>query len=426
MKEIIKKSIVFLLTKEAQCALKKHKPKVIAITGSVGKTSAKDSTYTILEPFFDSIRKSEKSFNSNVGVPLSILGLPNAWGNIFGWIVNICNGFLGLFKKEFPNPIILEVGADHKNDISSIASWLRPDYAVLTRLPKVPVHIEFFSSRDEVVEEKKSLLRYVKNTGVIILNADDEEVFALKDNYTQKVLTYGVHPDADLRMTDIRVQKKDDTYEFCCNILYKENKKSISVSGLISETQIMSALPGILIGLEEHLSFDELTERISLLKPTPGRLSLVPGIHSSILIDDTYNSSPTAVAQALSVLKSLPESKRRIAMLGDMLELGKYTEDEHRKAGRYSVKCVDMLITVGIRSKFTQEEAQKSGLKNSFWFDTSEHAGEFLFNQIKKGDVILLKGSQSIRMEHAAKILMADPNNAKKILVRQDEEWQKR
>src|SRR3989338_4025790 len=148
MKNLFKKLIVFIITLEARAVLRKYKPKIVAVTGSVGKTSAKDAIYAVLAKSAR-VRKSEKSFNSEVGLPLTVLGAPNAWSNPLRWLQNIVDGiFIILFTVEYPEWLVLEVGADRPGDIRSLSKWLQVDVAVITRLPEVPVHVEFFDSAE--------------------------------------------------------------------------------------------------------------------------------------------------------------------------------------------------------------------------------------------------------------------------------------
>jgi UDP-N-acetylmuramoyl-tripeptide--D-alanyl-D-alanine ligase len=424
MKDIFKKCIIWVLTLEAKLVLKRFKPVVIAVTGSVGKTSTKDATYTILHPHMNIIR-NEKSFNGDIGVPLSILELPNAWNDSIKWIQNCISGLFCIFKKKYASYVILEVGADKPHDISKIAKWIKPKYSIFTRFPEVPVHVEFFDSKEQVIKEKKSLARFTRKSGTLILNADDPKVMLMQTEFKHRVKTYGENQTADIRLSSFAVQKKNDHYVAVGTVLYKSFSFHFELPGILAKTQILSALPGILIGVHEGYTFTELCDGINTLCSTQGRLSQLFGVNSSIIIDDTYNSSPVAVVNALDVIKSLPEVKRRIVVLGDMMELGHYAEEEHRKIGMYAAHSADILVTVGSRSKFIHDEAVKHNAKDARWFDSTEKAGEFVRTTAQKGDVILFKASQSPRLEKAVKMCLRNQSDSIH-LVRQDEEWAKR
>jgi UDP-N-acetylmuramyl pentapeptide synthase len=191
MKQLFKKIIVALLRVESRAVLKRYNPKIVGVTGNVGKTSTKDAIFVALSPFTH-VRKSEKSFNSETGVPLSVLGVPNGWSNPIQWIKNLFAGLLVIFfKGDYPKWLVLEIGADAPGDIKQLASWIKPDVALITRFPEVPVHIEYFDSKEAVIEEKKELVKALKPDGILVLNADDTVVRALADEYTQRAVTYG-------------------------------------------------------------------------------------------------------------------------------------------------------------------------------------------------------------------------------------------
>ena len=163
MKKFVKKIIIWCLVQVSRGILWKYNPKIIAVTGSVGKTSTKDAVYTVLKNE-GSIRRSEKSFNSEFGIPLSIIGEKSGWGSLFAWILIIFSGIGKILIRDdkYPKTLVLEVGADKPGDISSVAKWLKPDVVVITRFPEIPVHIEFFPTLDSLIEEKISLAKYMK------------------------------------------------------------------------------------------------------------------------------------------------------------------------------------------------------------------------------------------------------------------------
>lgn len=423
MKEFFKKLIIITLTYESRIVLCLKKPTIIAITGSVGKTSTKDALFTILQPHV-TVRKTHKSYNSDFGIPLSVLGLPNAWGNMVGWCKNILSGFMSFFSRNYPKYLVLEVGADHPGDISKPAKWLTPKYAVFTCFPDVPVHVEFFDSPEAVIKEKETLAQYTQKNGVLILNHDDRRVMSMVGRFPQKIVSYGMSGEATLSLTSFSVKKEDNTFVATGTLVYKNETHYVHIPHLITHTQILQALPGILVLLEEGFSFTDAVTGILQLEPTKGRLSVLQGINQSIIIDDTYNASPIAMTHALEVLTHMPEVTRRIAVLGDMMELGSHTETEHRKIGQYISKLqLDMVVCIGSRAKFIYEEVQKTSKIHIRWFETSEKAGIFIKEQIQKNDCILFKGSQSVRVEKAVAYCLDEHINPQTVLVRQETEW---
>ncbi|MEN9613843.1 MAG: hypothetical protein RLZZ347_150 [Candidatus Parcubacteria bacterium] len=435
MKSFFKKLVIATLTWEAKCALKRYQPKIVAVTGTVGKTSTKDAIFAVLEPHF-SVRKSQKSFNSEFGVPLTILNLPNAWNNPLGWIKNIVLGFFVAFPINyrlstinFPNWLVLEVGADHPGDIARITEWVHPDIAVVTKLSKVPVHVEFFKSVAEVAHEKYQLVHAVKAGGTVILNADDEDVMKFRDGCLGQLITFGAIGDADLHFSHEHiVYEAGRPVGMSAKVHYQGSAIPLTLYGTLGTQMWYPLLAGLSVGVSLGLNLVDLTQSLSNHLGPNGRMRLIDGINDSTIIDDTYNSSPVAVSAALSTLAGIKTQGKRIAVLGDMLELGKHSVDAHKKVGVEVAPFADLFVCVGERMKDALESALNAGLyeNKALQFDTAVEAGKYLKNLIQSGDVILVKGSQGMRMERIVFELMAKPEQASEFLVRQEEEWSKR
>ena len=433
MKQIFKKIIVAVLTWEARLVLAKYKPKIVAVTGSVGKTGSKDAIYCVLSKFFF-VRKSEKSFNSEIGVPLAILGLPNAWSNPLLWLTNLSEGLiLILFKARYPQWLVLEVGADRPGDIAGIARWLRPDIVAVTRLGKTPVHIEFFESAEELFKEKRSLIKYLKPEGSLVLNYDDEDVRKFSENFSGNIKYFGLETQADIFGSYYEINYKEKSgIKIPAGFSYKADAsglvKTVSVNGCIGRQYMYATLCALAVGLALKLDLHEMTQALSEFDPPRGRMNLISGIRDSLVIDYSYNSSPVALMEALESLKFIKSSGRKIAVLGDMLELGTHTVDAHREAGEKAGQFCDILATVGLRAQNIAMGAIEAGMKdkNIFQYENSREAGKKLKSKIAEGDIVLIKGSQGVRMERVVEAVMAHPENKEKILVRQDEEWKNR
>lgn len=433
MKKYFKKTIVSIITWQARVVLRRYRPKIIAITGSVGKTSTKDTLFTVLSKF-KKVRKSEKSFNSEIGLPLTILGLPNGWDDPFIWLENILKGILLIiFKQTYPEYLILEIGIGKPGDIKkNVLPWLKTDVVIMTRFPDKPVHVEFFDSVEKVIEEKSYLIHTLKKDGLLILNHDDPKVFALHKDTKCQFFSYGLSEGATYRcLYPIYLYKEEDGLKIPTGINFKIEYEGNTFPVMMPNTiGLHNANQATAVITCAHRLGCDLFESIKALSDhtnPPGRLSLIKGINNSTIIDDTYNSSPVAMESAISVLKEI-EGKHRIAVLGDMLELGKYTEEEHLLVGERISSVADLLIVVGPRAKSIAQGALTHGFKkgNIHFFDLPEKAGEFLLDKIKKNDVILVKGSQGIRLEKAVEVIMEDKELKKKLLCRQDKEWLKR
>jgi UDP-N-acetylmuramoyl-tripeptide--D-alanyl-D-alanine ligase len=431
MRTLLKKIIAGILRVEARLILLKYKPNIIAITGSVGKTSTKDAIYEVVAAHAHA-RKSEKSFNSEIGLPLTVLGRPNAWSNPIGWIENIFDGILlFVLRSRYPEWLILEVGADRPGDISSLASWLPLDVAVITRLPDVPVHVEFFESPEAVKEEKASIINALKPGGALVLYADDVNMMMLRERAPEaKVITFGFSKGADVWAHKVEILSDEKTGRLVgmrARIQLDGEEGMLEVVGAIGAHALLPALAAIAVGRALGGSFSDSLLALKYYDPPRGRMRLVDGEKGACIIDDTYNSSPAAVEAALDTFALLP-GRRRIAVLGDMLELGRHSVDEHRKAGALAAKCTDLLATVGFRARDIAQGALDNGMKDEciLQFESAEVAGKELEPLIQAGDVILIKGSQSMRMERIVEEIMQDPAHAADMLVRQDEEWKKK
>lgn len=415
--------------------LRKYAPRIVAVTGSVGKTSAKDAIYRVLATSAHT-RKSEKSFNSELGVPLTILGTPNGWSNPLAWLRNLLDGLsLILFKTRYPEWLVLEVGADRPGDISSLASWLPVDVAVITRLPEVPVHVEFFDSPEAVVEEKASLIKALKPSGVLVLYAGERELERLRGRAgAHEVVTFGLQTGADVRAEDTELLFEDGREHWPVGM-----KARLASNGIVVPVEVVSvagthallpALAAAAVGAALKKPIEEVVKGLESYDPPPGRMRLLRGVKDTLLIDDTYNSSPAAVEAALHALDEIGSRAlaRKVAMLGDMLELGRHSAAEHKKAGALAAKTCDLLITVGFRARDIAEGALDAGMpdKAILQYEDARKAARELKLMLLQKDVILIKGSQSIRMERAVEELMLEPERAGEVLVRQDAEWKKR
>jgi UDP-N-acetylmuramoyl-tripeptide--D-alanyl-D-alanine ligase len=436
MKEISKKVILYILTKEAVAILKKYKPQIIGITGTVGKTSTKDAVYAALSKF-EYARRSQKSFNTDFGVPLTILGqnIPAKLSDISAWLKIFLEGLmLIVFPNHYPKWLVLEVGTDRPGDIKEITEWLRPDIVIVTKLAEVPVHVEAFGSPQYLFEEKGNLVRALKPGGTLILNGDDKDVVAYKNISEERVVLFGNSLGSDVSATNYEVVY--DEVKLPRGVIFEVNVEGsepmqVAVNGTLGEQHSYHVLAALAVVKVLGEDVGVAAKVFQNERPTPGRVRLIEGIKGSMLIDDTYNSSPVALDEAMKTLKSVKlssRSARRIAILGDMLELGRYTIEEHKKAGIKAAKTVGLLATVGIRSRYTAQAALENGLgeEKVFQFDESVEAGRFIKDLVKPGDIILIKGSQGIRMEKCVEELMAHPEDKAKLLVRQDEEWKDR
>lgn len=431
MYDFLKKVVVAILTWEARLVLLRYKPRIIAITGSVGKTSTKDAIFAALSSELY-VRKAEKSFNSEIGVPLTILGCENGWRDPSIWIRNVLYGLsLILWKNSFPQWIIIEVGADRPGDIRNLARWLRPDIAVITGVSEVPVHVEFFESTEALAREKRSLAEYIRPGGKILLNGDDARARTIQTDFRGASLMYGFEPHNDFLAHDAEMfYDGEEAVGMRFRMQRKGASLPVEISGALGAPRVYAGLAALATAEAVGVDLVAAARGLAAWSPTPGRLRILKGIKDTLIIDDTYNSSPAAAFAALDALADIRAKGRKIAVLGDMLELGKFSADAHRKIGVRAAEVADMLITVGFRARATAEAALDAGMKEknirTYEMNESQRAGKELELELKAGDVALIKGSQSMRMERTVKEVMAEPLRAEELLVRQDEEWKNR
>lgn len=428
MKSAVKSIVVQILTALAATLIRKHKPIIIAVTGSVGKTSTKDAIYAAIRQSVPT-RKSEKSFNSEIGVPLTVLGLPNGWNNPFLWIKNIVDAvFTVLFSKQYPKVLVLETGIDRPGDMTRLTSWIRPDIVVLTRLPSVPVHVEYFSSPQEVIAEKMRLVEALKPDGVLVYNNDDTIIEQQLPLVRHRMVGYSRYLAAEFNTSGDQIIYTDNKLagtQF--TVTHRDERYTIKLPGVVGTQSVYACGAALAVAAELSVPLSSAAQGLQELTPPRGRMRLVPGIKGTMIIDDTYNSSPIAVEAALQTLREVKYVKRKIAVLGDMLELGKYSSGEHERIGTLIPGSADFLITIGIRARKIAESALAHGLKESniLQYDDVDRAGRELQALLQPGDVILVKASQGIRAERIVEEVMAEPELASSLLVRQERAWKR-
>ncbi len=431
MQPILRKVVVAVLTWEAQMVLKRRKPKIIAVTGSAGKTTTKDAIFCVLSDG-RFVRKSEKSYNSELGVPLTILGLESGWGSPWRWIKNIVRGaVVALGNSRYPEWLILEVGADRPGDISRTARWLKPDVAVITSIPDVPVHVEYFDSPKAVANEKKQLAAHMKHDGILVINGDDVHTKVILNEYASQSVSFGFEGHNAFVAEECGIQydgKRPVGMHFYAS--HSNTRLSVSLLGALGRPRVYAALAALAVAETAGVPQEMAAELLKTWIPTPGRMRLIAGLKGSVIIDDTYNASPAATKSALAALKEIKGYRRKIALLGDMLELGRYSKEAHEEVGRQAAKSVHMLVTVGLRARAIAQTALDNGLTDDkirqYEQGESIRAGKELETLLDKHTIVLIKGSQSMRMEKAVLEIMSEPLRAEELLVRQDADWKQR
>lgn len=410
--------------------LRKYQPRIIGITGSIGKTSAKEAVCLVLNTRFK-VRASFKNYNNELGLPLTIIGVESAGKSLLGWLKVFLKAvsLILIRDKKYPEILVLEMGVDRPGDMAYLCSIINPEIGIETAISYS--HLEYFGNVVNIKKEKQVLIENVDNKGLSILNYDNEYTRDMAEVSRAKVLTYGFGEGAMLQVQDLSYNFSKGDYDLSgihFKMSYDGSIVPVFMKNVLSETAVYAALAGVAVGLHFEFNLVELAQILLDFNLPHGRMNLLPGIKNTFIIDDTYNSSPEACLAALDVLGKLriSEDGKKYAVLGDMAEIGSYTEEGHELVGKKVVDSgIDYLIAVGAKSIHIINGAQDAGLKKDFifHFDTSEEAGSFIQDRINSGDVILVKGSQSMRMEKAVLEIMAEPERAEELLVRQGQEW---
>jgi len=424
--DMLRKILQFKLKILAKLVLKKYKPVIIAVTGSVGKTSTKEAIYAVLKNHFgeNQVRRNERNYNNEIGVPLTIFGLETGGKSVATWFLRFIKIFLMLFFREkYPKILIVEMGADRPGDIEYLTKFVKPKVGVVTTIGEVPVHVEFFDSPQQLALEKKKLIDSLESDGVAVLNYDDEMVRVMGENSRAKVLTYGFGEAADVRAANYETRatnfEEEGIFGFIVfKLSHRGSTVPVKLFNVLGTHQVYPALAAAIVGIIFNLNLIEISEGLRTYKSLAGRMRLINGIKNTLIIDDSYNAAPLSTLAALETLQKF-EGRRKIVVLGDMLELGEYTSEIHNQVGRKAAEVADFLFTVGERAKFIAEGAKAKGMKKDtiFEFCTSDEAGKPLQERIEKEDIILIKGSRAIKMEKIVKEIMAEPNKAKELLV---------
>lgn len=390
--------------------LKKYNPGIVAVTGTVGKTSTKDAIYSILR-HQRRVRANQGNFNNELGLPLTILGDYKEIKGVFFWPKVIWQSFINLIKKsDYPEILILEYAADRPGDIRYLLSIARPQISVVTAVGDIPVHVEFYSGPDAVAREKSRIVEALPSTGFAILNYDDESVYRMREKTRAHSMTFGFNEGAELRIINFENLSEElplggfKPAGIAFKLEHNRNFVPIRLRNVYGRAQAYAIAAAASVGLAFGINLVRIAEAIQFYEPPHSRMKLLPGIKNTYIIDDSYNASPLSMHAAIDTIKDL-KAKRKIGVLGDMLELGNHTNAAHEFIGRLCPKVLSILITVGLRAKFIADAAIKAGLKSDhvYSFDTADQAKLEVQGLLEKGDLILIKGSRAMQLDRVVK-----------------------
>ncbi|HFC76876.1 MAG TPA: UDP-N-acetylmuramoyl-tripeptide--D-alanyl-D-alanine ligase [Candidatus Moranbacteria bacterium] len=400
------KKIIYLekmLRLMAIVVLKRHKPKIVGITGSVGKSFAKEAVYLALNKKYN-VRKNIENYNNEIGIPLTIIGAKTGGKNPLRWLL-VFMKWLGWLISPigYPKILILEMAVDHPGDMKYLTNFIPVDIAVLTNISLS--HLKFFKNIDEIAQEKISLAKAVEKRGTIILNIDNSFLNKYYEKINKYATAISMQKNADVIASDVHFNYIDEELR---GLSFKLNFQGkiipFRLPNIIAEHQIYAILVAIAVANHFKINLIEVAKLLEDFQSPPRRMNLVYGVNNSLVIDDSYNSSPISTVAALKTFCSL-RAKRRIAILGDMLELGKKTEGEHQKIIRNILEDdnIHILITIGKRMKKAMQiiSSQKKVTKTVLSFDNAQKMLDNINGKIRivEGDLVLVKGSRAMQME---------------------------
>lgn len=410
--------------------IQKFQPTVVAVTGSVGKTSTKNAIALALGIALD-VRTAKKNYNNEFGVPLAIFGEYSKGKDLWGWAKLL---YRQLTIRSFPSVLVLEYGADKPGDIQASCNIARPDIGVVTAVS--PVHVANYPNLGALVEEKSSLVVNVKAGGTVVLNADDLTVAQMRKKAKAPVTTYGIQGH-DATISDIYMKALGAEtfavdgvlFRTKATIILDDETVNLNLPNVLGQSIVSACAAALLVAKRMNVPLSDAARALEAADLSgPGRMRPLAGVKGSVILDDTYNAAPASVRAALHVLEqfvSMRPSARRIAVLGAMAELGEYSESEHAEVGRRVGEVANVFVAVGQAMGKAADAALAGGMPQGSIVRCADavEAGRWLDANVSEGDVVLVKGSQSARMEKAVKDVMAEPARAGELLCRQEQYW---
>jgi UDP-N-acetylmuramoyl-tripeptide--D-alanyl-D-alanine ligase len=352
-----------------------HPIPAVGITGNVGKTTTKEATAAALGARYRVLR-TVSSFNNEIGVPLTFLGV-----------------------EPSHQVAVIEMGFYVPGEIADLCRLVRPQVGIITRIPDVPVHYSRTPSVEAIAMGKAELIESLPQDGVALLNADDARVRALAPRTKARVVLFGESADATLRATDVVAQGIDDL-----RFVAHDGARGVEVRlPLPGRHLVASALAALGAATALGVPLDEAAIALSTMDQPAHRMN-VRRTSEFVVIDDSYNASPAAVMAALAVLGSVPT--RRVAVIGDMLELGTLSADAHEAAGREAAKQTDVLVGVGALAETMVGAARSAGLRETYQVADRAEALMLVRRIVRRGDTILVKGSHSLALDQLADALV--------------------
>jgi UDP-N-acetylmuramyl pentapeptide synthase len=426
MKQLI---LSFKLRVLAQLYLRRYRPVIVAITGNAGKTTTKEAVSAVLSTRYR-VRATGGNLNNELGIPTTIIGdfadqYYRSGGTLAFWFRVLCLGWWHLIVgQEYPEILVLEFGADRPGDIRKLTERYHPHIAVVTHIGEVPVHVEFFASPRELAREKGQILSTLSAQDVAVLGADDLTVLELRSRTKGHVRTFGFGEGSDIRVVNFRpLLEGANPLGVVFDIQADEHTMPVHIDGTLGEGLARAAAAAVAVGQAMEVGLADAVQALSTMTPPAGRMRIIPGIRNTVVIDDTYNASPSAMHMAIDTVRHLPAA-RHVLVLGDMRELGQYSAKAHQAIGTLAADVADILVCVGEQAKLMADAAANQlSPEHIHSVSDSREAGAVVQQLLRAGDLVLVKGSQGVRMERIVLEIMARPEQSGRVLVRQSARW---
>ena len=350
----------------------------IAVTGSVGKTTTKDMTAAVLGARF-CVHKTEGNFNNDIGVPLTLLRLEAQH--------EVC---------------VVELGMDHAGEIDNLARLVEPDMALITNIGDA--HIENLGSRENIFKAKCEIFPHLKRDGLAVLNGDDPLLASLEGTLAQRTVFVGEGEGLDYTARDL---SSDGAGHLFCRVKTPRSQFEANIPALGSH-MIYPTLMAAAVAEALGMAPDESIRGIGAVLPTKMRMNIVRGKGDIVILNDAYNANPQSMRAAAAVLGDA-QGRRKVAVVGDMKELGPGSEQFHRAVGGYFAQSgADRLIAIGELARFMAEGAQEAGLEQADYFPTLDAARNALSREVRAGVTILVKASRSMAFEKIVDFLLTN------------------
>lgn len=418
MKRIFQK----ILLKYSREILHKYKPEVVAVSGSVGKTSAKEAIFSVLRakyPKAGVIRKNDKNYNNEFGLSFTVIGVNAPKRNPFKWIFVFLKAFIiSRFFAHYPKVLILELGVDRPGDMDVLTEVVKPHIAVLTTVGIS--HLQNFKNEQQIFDEKRKIFKHLGSNDYAIINQDDPKVRTASSALNSKVLTYGFDSSADLWIDGYTaIYEKGGNYGSVFTLKYLGEKEEIFLPNTIGVQHVSAAACAAAVGIASGMDLSQISAALRYYKAEPGRMRVVAGEYGTIVLDDTYNAAPLSTHTALRELSRFPAA-HKIAVLGDMLELGTESEAAHINiANELSKLNLDSVIFVGPEMRLAYEHLKRTGFESQSiqWFKSAVLAIAEARRLLAGNTVMLVKGSRGMQMDRVVRAVMRDKEQANRLLV---------